>query len=212
MSNRDLVLAYLKMITPRTATNADICSATGIKPHPQVLQITRLLKDAKAIRGRQLGKEWHFSWKHDASLQSSSEDVGSLSKPQPHDRSGIPITTPAEFELLARAAMERHYRMELRPGSVLGVPKRFDLVSNDRSIVGDAKYFTLVNGIGLPPAKFSIIAEYVWLLEKVPARTRFLIFGNDRRVPERWLATYGSMVSGIAFYFLAEDGNLLLLC
>jgi hypothetical protein len=164
----------LKSIAPRTATNADICSATGIKPRPQVFQITRLLMDARAIRGHQLGKEWHFSWEHDALRQAPSADIEVANGPPLHDRSGISTITPAEFELLARVAMERHYNVTLRPGSVPGVPKRFDLVSNDRSVVGDAKYFTLVNGISVPPAKFSIIAEYVWLLEKCPHEVGFL--------------------------------------
>jgi len=34
-------------------------------------------------------------------------------------------------------------------------------MSPDRRVVGDAKYFSLVGGIGLPAAKFSIIAEHV---------------------------------------------------
>jgi hypothetical protein len=60
-------------------------------------------------------------------------------------------------------------------------------------VVGDAKYFTRVGGVGLPPAKFSIIAEHVWLLEKTGAPTTFLVFGNDRQVPIRWLERYGDL-------------------
>jgi hypothetical protein len=75
-------------------------------------------------------------------------------------------------------------------------------------MVGDAKYFTLVGGTGLPPAKFSIIAEHVWLLEKTPANVRFLIFGNDREVPVRWLAKYGPLSQCVTFFFLHSDGTL----
>jgi hypothetical protein len=50
--------------------------------------------------------------------------------------------------------------------------------------VGDAKYYTLVGGKRLLPAKFSVIAEHVWLLEKTEALGTSLVFGNERRVPE----------------------------
>jgi len=91
------------------------------------------------------------------------------------------------------------------------VPKAFDLVSPDGSIIGDAKYFTLVKGQRLPPAKFSVIAEHVWLLEKTDASTRFLVFGNQREVPRLWLKRYGYLVAAVDFYFLSEDGALELL-
>jgi hypothetical protein len=94
---------------------------------------------------------------------------------------------------------------------VPGVPKEWDMVSPDGHIVGDAKYFTLVHGQRLPPAKFSVIAEHVWLLEKTGAQTTFLVFGNDRQVPELWLQRYGHLVSRVAFCFLADDGRLELL-
>ena len=67
--------------------------------------------------------------------------------------------------------------------------------------MGDAKFYTMVNGVGLPPAKFATIAEYVWLLEKVPAKHKFVVFGNDRRVPEEWLKRYGRLISGVEFFF-----------
>ena len=98
-------------------------------------------------------------------------------------------TAPAaRFEVLARRVVSEHYAAHLAPGSVPGVAKLFDFVSPDRRIVGDAKYFSLVGGVGLPAAKFSIITEHVWLLEKTSAPTTFLVFGNDRAVPVRWPA------------------------
>jgi hypothetical protein len=60
----------------------------------------------------------------------------------------------------------------------------------------------------VPPAKFSAIAEHVWLLEKTGAATAFLVFGNDRRVPEQWLERYGHLVVGVQFYFLSDEGEL----
>jgi hypothetical protein len=98
--------------------------------------------------------------------------------------------------------MSKYFGMPLALGKVSGVPKGFDLVSADKQVVGDAKFYTMVNGVGVPPAKFATIAEYVWLLEKVTAEHKFIVFGNDRRVPEEWLARYGRLVSGIDFYYI----------
>ena len=80
--------------------------------------------------------------------------------------------------------------------------------SPDKDIVSDAKYFTLLLGQRLPPAKFSIIAERVWLLEKTTALTKFLTFGNDRQAPPLWLGRYGHLVSDVSFFFLTDDGEL----
>jgi hypothetical protein len=66
----------------------------------------------------------------------------------------------------------------------------------------------MVKGKSLPPAKFSIIAEHVWLLEKTKAPQRFLVFGNDRKVPQLWLKKYGNLVNSVKFFFVTEDGNL----
>jgi hypothetical protein len=114
--------------------------------------------------------------------------------------------TPAEFEQLALSAMTNVCGARLAPGRVSGVPKLFDCVSEDRDIVGDAKFYTLVEGVRLPPAKFSIIAEHVWLLEKTAARRKFLAFGNDRRVPEEWLRRYGHLAEGVEFFFIDDAG------
>lgn len=109
---------------------------------------------------------------------------------------------------MAAGVMSGHLGVSLGSGNVAGTPKRFDLVSPDGSIVGDAKYYTMVRGVAMPPAKRSVIAEYVWLLEHTDAERRFLVFGNDRRVPEGWLRDYGHLVKGIDFYFIDADGGL----
>lgn len=104
--------------------------------------------------------------------------------------------------------MQKHYGCELREAAVPGVPKRWDFVSTDGTVVGDAKYYTMVGGARFPPAKMSVIAEHVWLLERTPARERFLVFGNDRRVPELWLARFGHLAVAVSFWFLAGNGSL----
>jgi len=112
------------------------------------------------------------------------------------------------FQEHAQRKMGAHFQVALHERNPVGFPKRFDLVSPAEDIVGDAKYLTLVRGVKLPPAKFMEIAGHVWLLEKVPAKRRFLVFGNQRQVAEWWLEKYGTLVTTVEFYFLAEDDTL----
>ncbi|MCD4820928.1 MAG: hypothetical protein K8R11_02370 [Methanococcoides sp.] len=107
----------------------------------------------------------------------------------------------AEFEEKARIFMSKYYSGPLFAGKYPGVPKIFDMISAENKIVGDAKFYTMVRGKFLPPAKFATIAEHVWLLEKTEAKHRFLIFGNDKRVPEEWLKRYGALVDVLEFFF-----------
>jgi hypothetical protein len=82
---------------------------------------------------------------------------------------------------LARRILSDRYREALRPGSLPGVAKVFDFVSPDHRVVGDAKYFSLAGGVGLPAAKFSIVAEHIWLLEKSGASAKFLVSAISAR-------------------------------
>lgn len=124
-------------------------------------------------------------------------------------KGGPRIDSPARsFERRARQIMGRHYKVVLAEISLPGIPKRFDMVSPDGKVVGDAKYLTLVRGQAIPPAKFSMISEHVWLLKHVPADRKFLVFGNQRKVPEEWLKRYGKLVTDVEFYFINESGQL----
>ena len=118
------------------------------------------------------------------------------------------VMTPEHFQRLARGVMSQRMGGDLSPGSLPHIPKRWDMLSVTGRTVGDAKYYTLVHSKGLAAAKFSTIAEHVWLLEKTGAATAFLVFGNDRRVPEQWLERYGHLVGGVRFYFLSDEGEL----
>lgn len=126
----------------------------------------------------------------------------------PNSKAGLSIrnvgktVSPKFFENVCRKELGRYFGVSLRKRTVQGVPKEFDMVSMDGKFVGDAKYFTMVKGERIPPAKFSIIAEYVWLLEKTLAVHKFLVFGNDHRVPTEWLKRYGHLAKNVAFFFL----------
>lgn len=73
---------------------------------------------------------------------------------------------------------------------------------------GDAKFLTLVHGKRLPPDKFMEISGHVWLLEKVDAKRRFIVFGNQRRVPEWWLEKYGTLLHNIEFFSIDTNGKV----
>ena len=67
----------------------------------------------------------------------------------------------------------------------------------------------MVKGKSLPSAKFSNISETVWLLEKTLSETQFIVFGNDSRVPEKWLKRYERLVNDVTFYFLDNNKNTI---
>jgi hypothetical protein len=205
MTNKERILDYLWSISPELATNSQIWDGTGITSHQQVYLLTRDLMYAGLIRGEQRGREWVF-WANE-SLEAQLTSPGRAAPGEMYTRAKREIMLKA-FEQLAREVMSAHFGVSLTPGEVQGVPKRFGLVSPDKDIVGDAKYFTLIWGQRLPPAKFSIISEHVWLLEKTGVSATFLVFGNDRQVPTLWLQRYGKLASGVSFYFLTDDGVL----
>ena len=120
-----------------------------------------------------------------------------------------PVSSPAPglvFEAHARDVLSRLWAVSLEPRLVRiteGLNHKFDLVSRNDETVGDAKFF---KNIPVPAAKWSVIAEYVWLLQHVrQAKRRFMVFGQDREVPERWLSRFRSLTEGMEFYFLDGD-------
>ena len=204
-TNKERVLDYLWAISPDWATNSQIREATGIKSHQQVYLLTQELLHAGWIRGEQRGREWIFWADESPVVQLASPGQAPMREVLTQAEKQL---SPRGFEDLARSLMSAHFGVPLVSGQVPSVPKEFDMVSPDGDIVGDAKYYTLVRGQRLPPAKFSVIAEHVWLLEKTNAPVTFLIFGNDRQVPWLWLERYGDLVSNVAFYFLTDHGDL----
>lgn len=118
------------------------------------------------------------------------------------------ISNWREFEEFARKIMSQYFGVQFKERNLSGFPKKFDMVSANEDIVGDAKFLTLVHRKSLPPAKFMEIAGHVWLLEKVNAKRRFLVFGNQKRVPEWWLEKYGNLVHNVEFYFIGNGGNV----
>lgn len=210
MTHADRIIAFLQRNPDRWFSDDEISAALAIRPRQTVNQVARrLAQENRILRELVQGKTRNTI--PSSKISDTVLPEGEVAPiPQSSDKSSdaLPGLSPKQFEELAARAMSAHFAKALRLGTVPGIPKRFDFVSPDGTIVGDAKYFTLVGGERLPPAKFSVIAEYVWLLQHAEAERRFLVFGNDRRVPERWLKTYGRLANGVEFYFLDVDGNV----
>lgn len=200
MSNKELILRHLRFIFPQEVSISDLERATNVHPHQQVYIITRDLRQKGFISGRRIGTEWFFKAK-------SGEDILEVPQsdlPPEKDQSSNSRT----FEDTARIIFSTHFNAHLTAGSLPGVPKIWDMISSDGKIVGDAKYYTLVGGTSLPPAKFATIAEHVWLLEKTSAETKFLVFGNQIEVPQLWLARYGKLLKDVQFFFMNDKESV----
>ncbi len=197
MTDKDRILAFLRSLSPKAATNTEIQEATGIESHHEVYGLTQDLMLEGEIHGVKGEGEWLF-W---------LGEPEALPEPVRSPRRARRMSS-RQFEALARERMSEHYDVPLEPGWVGQVHKRFDFVGPYGRIVGDAKYYTRVRGTRWPPAKAATITEHVWLLEKTGAPETFLVFGNDRQVPVMWLERYGNLVSGVKFFFLSDDGEL----
>lgn len=108
-----------------------------------------------------------------------------------------------KFEKQVGQYLSKKFKTELlcKKVKIRRMEKSFDFVSGDGKIIGDAKYY---KNIKTPAAKFSTIAEYVWLLEKTKSKQRFIVFGRDREVPIRWLKRFGSLTT-VTFYFFSKN-------
>ncbi len=200
--NEELVLKAVERVKPDWISNAMIESKSGVAPHQQVFQITRKLMSAGYIEGEKRGGDWFFRATGSQPAVEAAPPPDALSPGVQGERAC------ARFESRAREVLSSRLGVPLLARNLPNVPKKFDLVSSDGTFVGDAKYFDMVRGVGTPSAKFSIIAEHVWLLEKTNALSKFLVFGNNRRVPKDWLKKYGYLAEGVAFLFLDDDGEL----
>lgn len=112
MSNTKKILGFLHSIAPKTATNAEIGSRTGIRPHQQVFQITRRLFDEGHIRGRLFGKEWEFWTDADTSVERARCEQISVS------------SMASAFEKGVRALLEERFGTSLGEGVYPGIHKR----------------------------------------------------------------------------------------
>ena len=82
------------------------------------------------------------------------------------------------------------------------------MVSPDGSIVGEAKYYRKTKGG--ESGKNSISAEYVWLLEKTPAKTKFIVFGGAKEILESWIKKHTHLFEkDLSFFFYDMETDVL---
>lgn len=201
-TNKERVLEAIWAASPAGMTNGEIQRATGIASQQAIYLLTRELVQSGWIEGEQQGREWVF-WANE-SAWGQLASPGRTGPQEPYH--GMDDT--AAFTRRARGAMRALLGVSLVPGTVEGVPREFELVSPDRQMVGSVVYCAPVQGQWLPPAKFSLIGERVWLLDKTGAEVVFLVFGYDRDVPWLWLSRYGHLAPRVQFYYLSVEGAL----
>jgi hypothetical protein len=197
MTDRERILAYLRSLSPKAATNSEILEATGIESHHEVYELTQELREGGEIHGVKGEAGWLF-WLGEP--EALPEPIRARRR-----RRGL---GSSKFEALARQKMGEHFQIKLERGYVGQVHKEFDFVAPYARIVGDAIHFRGSTGTRWAPAKAAFIAERVWLLEKTGAPETFLVFGNDRHMPTVWLERFGNLVFRVIFYFLSDDGEL----
>ena len=62
---------------------------------------------------------------------------------------------------------------------------------------------------GSVPAARAFISEAVWLLEKVGAVQKFIVFGGEADVPRQWLELWATLCpEDIALFYLDNKGEL----
>lgn len=190
------ILQFLEEHTGQWFGEEEIAGTLGISAREVGSICQRLLREGR-IRRELIGGGIKFGYV--AGFERAEE------KPAGAERRRL----AEEFEAHARRVMSRVLGQPLTPRGV-GRTKQWDMVSPDAAIVGDAKYFTYE---GHASAERSDIAEHIWLLEKLRAREKFLVFGGNRTTPEKWLERYGHLLpANIRFYFLdllADEPELL---
>jgi hypothetical protein len=206
VSHQATILRFLRKHGTHWFDDDDLAAKLAIRPRQTVNQVCRSLHEAGLIdRLRKNGKIVNTI--RPSKMERMGE--GGSERPIVSQVARRELSPALSFEEMARKVVEERFRVQLQRGSIPGVPKLFDFVSTDHSVVGDAKFYTMVQGEYPPPAKLSIISEHVWLLQSCAATHRVLVFGNDPRVPQEWLKRYGHLAKGVQFFFLAEGGRLV---
>jgi hypothetical protein len=202
LNNETRVLDFVGGAGSNGVSDSDIVAATGIKQQKQVMQITRKLLDSGKISGKWQKGQWQFAastFQRSPNSTSALENAATL-------LDDIPV--PRKFLKCAVETMSQLYDAPLRALSVPPVGRYFDLVSADKKICGEVNYFALVRGLGSPIAKLALIGEQLWLLERTTAKKKFLLFGNDPKMPALWLQRFGHIERSVDFFFLSDSGVL----
>ncbi len=196
MTQAQQVLDYLWAVAPEGAGNAQLAEALGIASQQTVYMLTRELAAQGWVRDERQGRTLVF-YAQEGPLLGSEPGALPLSD----------LQAAIRFAAFARGVLSARYRADLALRTIPGIRKRFALVSSDYQVIGEAKYVASIGGRGSSSAKFALISEDVWLLQRSRGAQTFLVFGNDRQVPLLWLKRHGDLAPGVTF-FMAGGGKL----
>ena len=121
----------------------------------------------------------------------------------------------ADFEENARRAIEEKLKIELPSGKVNinGKYKNFDLVNLENKVVGDVKNYKTTSGGNRPSAKFSILNEYVWLMQLLEQFDgskwkKLFVIGEDLEMIKKYITEFEKWLGDIEFYYYSEGTGI----
>lgn len=117
-----------------------------------------------------------------------------------------PDQSEAAFQAHASQVLSARWGTALQR-RVVGLPGNMAhslaLVSGNGRIVGDVVW---LDGLPSAEAKWSVVAENVWLIGHViRADRRLLVFGHDWDALSRWLANFRPLLDGVEMWYLDGD-------
>ena len=121
----------------------------------------------------------------------------------------------ADFEENARRAIEEKLKIELPSGKVNinGKYKNFDLVNLENKVVGDVKNYKTTSGGNRPSAKFSVLNEYVWLMQLLEKFDnikwkKLFVVGEDLDMIKQYIKEFDKWLDDIEFYYYSEQKGI----
>lgn len=134
---------------------------------------------------------------------TSNHEVGQIQVEKSNESKGKAFEDSVRNFLRSKTGLD----FKERRVNVSGVDYKFDLVDETMQILGEAKF---LKNIKNPAAKWDSISTYVWLLQHAKAEVKFIVFGRDRAVSERWLKRFAPLIREVEFYYLDMNGIELL--
>jgi len=208
------ILKLLTSDTEKLYDDAELSAAIGLSAKPKdvekVAEACRELLRSGQIRrfkheGRMVSGARKTEW-----LALRRREKKEDSKDAIERRGSVEVAVRPEeglarkdFAERAREVMNEFFGRALKPQKIGGT-KIWDFVSPDGMVVGDARWFS-----GSVPAARAFISEAVWLLEKVGAVQKFVVFGGEADVPRQWLELWATLCpEDIALFYLDNKGEL----
>lgn len=213
---KNQILELLQKDASRIYDDRELAQALGVSDKPKDLekiaeacrellragQIRRYKHDGRMVNGARKN-DWLALRRRDK--KEKEDEATAIEK-----RAAMEVTVRPEeglarkdFSDRAREVMNEFYGRGLKPKKIGGT-KIWDYVSGDGMVVGDARWF----GQSLPAAR-AFISEAIWLLEKVGAVQKFIVFGGEADVPRQWLELWATLCpEDVALFYLDNKGEL----